>query len=44
VERGGDPLRWQASVARLRALGWAPSVSLADGVARYASWVRERLR
>lgn len=40
VEREGDPARWRADTGRLRALGWSPSVALADGVARYAAWVR----
>lgn len=40
VEREGDPARWRADTRRLRALGWSPSVELAEGVARYAAWVQ----
>ena len=36
--RPGDPQRWQADLARIRALGYAPSIPLADGVQDYAHW------
>jgi UDP-glucose 4-epimerase len=38
--RPGDPRHWQADVSRIRALGWAPRVSLAAGLAAYAAWAR----
>jgi UDP-glucose 4-epimerase len=40
VERAGDPMRWQADVSHLRAFGWSPGVPLAEGIGRYARWVR----
>jgi UDP-glucose 4-epimerase len=40
IEREGDPTRWRADIARLRGLGWSPSIGLPDGVTRYAAWVR----
>ena len=39
-QRSGDPLYWQADIARLAALNFAPSVSLQAGVQRYVSWVQ----
>jgi UDP-glucose 4-epimerase len=36
--RLGDPLRWQADISSVRALGFQPRVSLAEGVADYATW------
>jgi UDP-glucose 4-epimerase len=39
----GDPRFYLADVARLHALGWRPSVPLADGLAQHARWVRDRL-
>ena len=38
--RPGDPRYWLADVGRARALGWAPRVSLAAGLAAYAAWAR----
>lgn len=40
VQRPGDPLNWQADVTRLSMLGFRPRVSLQDGIATYADWVR----
>jgi UDP-glucose 4-epimerase len=40
VGRSGDPARWLADISALRALGFEPQVSLAEGVTRYAAWVR----
>jgi UDP-glucose 4-epimerase len=40
VGRSGDPMRWQADIGALRALGFEPQVPLAEGVERYAAWVR----
>jgi UDP-glucose 4-epimerase len=36
--RPGDALHWVADVTRLRALGYAPAVSLREGVRRVADW------
>ncbi|WP_245226364.1 hypothetical protein [Streptomyces smyrnaeus] len=38
----GDPLGGYASPHRLAAtLGWKPSITVADGVARYVRWLGE---
>ncbi|HEX4458592.1 MAG TPA: SDR family oxidoreductase [Polyangia bacterium] len=39
--RVGDPARYIADIGKARALGWSPSVSIADGVAEYVRWFRE---
>ncbi len=39
--RPGDALNWLADIGRLRALGFAPSVSLSQGVARITRWFDE---
>lgn len=38
--RPGDPRFYHADVTRLRELGWAPQISLEDGLQAYAAWVR----
>jgi UDP-glucose 4-epimerase len=38
--RRGDPPALVASVAATRALGWAPRISLADGIPQYADWFK----
>jgi UDP-glucose 4-epimerase len=42
--RRGDPPALVASVAASRAIGWAPTVALADGIAQYADWFRSGAR
>ena len=37
--RAGDPRRWRADIAPLRAAGFEPRVAIAEGVERYARWV-----
>lgn len=39
--RVGDPARYIADITQARALGWSPSVSIADGVAEYVRWFQE---
>ena len=39
--RPGDALHWVADITRLRALGFAPAVSVRDGVRRVAAWYAE---
>lgn len=36
----GDPLNWRADISRLQALGYAPEVSLEEGIAAYHRWRR----
>lgn len=38
----GDPQRWQADCSRIRELGFAPSLSLKDGLDSLIHWVREQ--
>ncbi len=42
--RDGDPVRWLADVSRLKALGFAPVVSLREGLEDYAKWAAPLLR
>jgi len=37
--RPGDPLNWKADISKLKALGYEPSVSLAEGLNQYAEWL-----
>ena len=39
----GTPLNWQADISKLKSIGFAPSVSLEDGVGTYAGWCRAEL-
>lgn len=41
VIKPGDPRYYHADVARARALGWRPSVSLEDGLHGYVDWLRQ---
>ncbi len=41
AEREGDPINWRANVSRLEGLGYAPTVSIEDGVDRYVEWALE---
>lgn len=36
----GDPLNWRADISRLQALGYAPEVTLEEGIASYHRWRR----
>jgi len=38
--RRGDPRALVASVAAARAIGWAPQISLTDGISQYAEWFK----
>jgi UDP-glucose 4-epimerase len=38
ARRAGDPMNWRANTGRLQTLGFSPSVSLADGIARSVRW------
>ncbi len=39
AERTGDPVSWRADIAKLRALGFSPSVPLEAGMERVAQWL-----
>jgi len=39
----GDPLRWQANIMKLSALGFAPEIGLENGVLGYAQWCKAEL-
>ena len=36
----GDPRFYHADTTRLRSLGWAPAITLSQGLAEYADWVK----
>ncbi len=36
--REGDPLNWCADISLIKKLGYVPSVTLAEGIAKYADW------
>jgi UDP-glucose 4-epimerase len=38
ARRACDPANWRADISRLQALGFTPSVSLPDGIARSVRW------
>lgn len=40
----GDPINWRADIARLAALGFAPSVPLEEGLRGVAAWCAAELR
>jgi dTDP-glucose 4,6-dehydratase len=40
--RPGHDQRYAVSTAKLRALGWRPTLSLQEGIARTVAWYRER--
>ncbi|GAC1422928.1 MAG: SDR family oxidoreductase [Actinomycetota bacterium] len=39
--RPGDPNRWVASIDRLRAIGYEPATSLAEGIRSTVAWARD---
>jgi UDP-glucose 4-epimerase len=39
----GNPLRWQADISRISALGFQPAVSLESGIEAVARWAREEI-
>lgn len=40
----GVPVRWVADVSRLKTIGFLPSISMEDGLSRYAYWVKNEFR
>ena len=42
--RRGDPPALVASSAAARAIGWSPKIALAEGIAQYADWFRDKAR
>ncbi|MGB8841270.1 MAG: hypothetical protein WCC64_09360, partial [Aliidongia sp.] len=41
VQRPGDPVHYRADISRATALGWSPTLLLADGVRLYAKWLQQ---
>jgi len=39
-QRSGDPLNWEADISKARSLGYAPAVSLEEGVSRYVAYYK----
>ena len=42
--RPGDPRAYVADISQTRALGWEPTVAVADGIAQYVEWFRSDRR
>ena len=40
----GVPLRWQADISRLNALGWQPQVPFEEGLRSFVDWCRAELK
>ena len=38
--RKGDPLNWEADISDLKRWGYAPKVSLEEGIGLYVSWIK----
>lgn len=36
----GNPLRWQASIAKLQGLGFSPSINIEQGITTFCNWCR----
>lgn len=43
TSRAGDPLNWRADIERIQTLGFAPQVSLAEGLRGVAQWARAEI-
>lgn len=41
VSESGSPVRWRADLSALRALGFAPQISLEEGIRQTVAWCRE---
>jgi dTDP-glucose 4,6-dehydratase/UDP-glucose 4-epimerase len=39
VHRDGDPDFWEADISKIKKLGFAPKVTLEEGVKKYAKWI-----
>jgi dTDP-glucose 4,6-dehydratase/UDP-glucose 4-epimerase len=39
VTRIGDPDYWQADISKIKSLGFAPTVTLEEGIQKYAKWL-----
>lgn len=42
VVRPGDPLNWEADITKIASWGYVQSVSLADGIEKYISWIEDQ--
>jgi nucleoside-diphosphate-sugar epimerase len=43
-ERKGDPKIYLADTTRLQAMGFRPAVTLRDGLAEYAEWLKRDIQ
>jgi UDP-glucose 4-epimerase len=43
VATPGNPLQWHADIAKIRALGFAPSITLEQGIRQVAVWCAAEL-
>ncbi|MBK8926141.1 MAG: SDR family oxidoreductase [Crocinitomicaceae bacterium] len=39
--KAGDPTNWKADLSKMNDLGFAPKISLDEGIKRYTSWLKE---
>lgn len=39
--KAGDPTNWKADLSKMNDLGFAPKISLDQGIKRYTSWLKE---
>lgn len=40
--RKGDPLYWEADIARAKKLGYIPKNTIEDGIKKYTEWLKEK--
>lgn len=42
IAREGQPLNWQADIARIKRLGYQKSVSIDEGIVEYVKWIQSQ--
>ncbi len=42
--RLGDPVRWQADIAKIKGLGYQQTVSFEEGITQYVAWLQNDLK
>ncbi|WP_162550285.1 NAD-dependent epimerase/dehydratase family protein [Hymenobacter nivis] len=42
TSRSGDPVNWRADISQLTNLGFAPTVSIREGIQQYVQWLSEK--
>lgn len=41
-ERAGDPINWRADISKLKSLGFEPHISIREGIAELALWLKNQ--